>query len=132
LSRSAERSCRPALDQPFDIGFHQDLQDRLRNGLQEIAVAALLQQIGQCHSVIGHWVLKEGSRVKYRNATGAAPPDDHLCFTRAPRSMWWGIPPGARAWLLISTASWHHPLFSPRSSPGISRLGGVKETKGST
>jgi hypothetical protein len=33
-------------DQSFDIGFHQDLQHRLRHGSQEIAVAALLQQLG--------------------------------------------------------------------------------------
>src|SRR4029077_3117312 len=32
-------------DQPFDIGFHQDLQHRLRHGSQEIAVAALPQQL---------------------------------------------------------------------------------------
>jgi len=44
-------------DQPFDIGFHQDLQHCLRHGSQEIAVAALLQQLGQRHSVIGHRVL---------------------------------------------------------------------------
>jgi hypothetical protein len=35
LSRSPLRSCRPA-DQPLDIGFHQDLQHRLRHGSQEI------------------------------------------------------------------------------------------------
>jgi hypothetical protein len=29
-------------DQAFDIGFHQDLQHRLRHGSQKIAVAALL------------------------------------------------------------------------------------------
>jgi hypothetical protein len=33
-------------DQAFDIGFHQDLQHRLRHGSQEIALAALLQQEG--------------------------------------------------------------------------------------
>src|SRR5207247_993946 len=44
-------------DQPFDIGFHQDLQHRLRYGSQEIAVTALLQQLDQRHSLIGHRVL---------------------------------------------------------------------------
>ena len=44
-------------DQPFDIGFHQDLQHRLGHGSQEIAVAALLQQLDKRHSVVGHRVL---------------------------------------------------------------------------
>ena len=44
-------------DQAFDIGFHQDLQHRLRHGSQEIAIAALLQQLDQRHSLIGHRVL---------------------------------------------------------------------------
>jgi hypothetical protein len=48
-------------DQPFDIGFHQDLQHRLRYGSQEIAVAALLQQLDQRHSLIGHRVLGGGA-----------------------------------------------------------------------
>jgi len=47
----------PGADQTFDIGFHQDLQHRLRHGSQEIAVAALLQQLNQRHSVVGHRVL---------------------------------------------------------------------------
>jgi hypothetical protein len=34
-----DRALMPAgADQPFDIGFHQDLQDRLGNGSQEIAL----------------------------------------------------------------------------------------------
>jgi hypothetical protein len=44
-------------DQPLDIGFHQDLQHRLRYGSQEIGVAALLQQLDKRHSVVGHRVL---------------------------------------------------------------------------
>ena len=44
-------------DQPFDIGFHQNLQHRLRYGSQKIAVAALLQQLDQRHSLVGHRVL---------------------------------------------------------------------------
>jgi hypothetical protein len=44
-------------DQALDIGFHQNLQHRLRYGSQEIAVAALLQQLNQRHSVVGHRVL---------------------------------------------------------------------------
>ena len=35
----------PSADQTFDIGFHQDLQHRLRHGSQEISFAALLQQL---------------------------------------------------------------------------------------
>jgi TolB protein len=41
-------------DQPFDIGFHQDLQHGFRHGSQEIAIAALLQQFDKRHSVVGH------------------------------------------------------------------------------
>ena len=44
-------------DQPLDIGFHQDLQHRLRHGSQKIGVAALLQQLDKRHSVLGHRVL---------------------------------------------------------------------------
>ncbi len=47
----------PGADQAFDIGFHQDLQHGLRNGSQEIRVAALLQQLDQRHSFVGHRVL---------------------------------------------------------------------------
>ena len=45
-------------DQALDIGFHQNLQHRLRHGSQEVALAALLQQLGQCHVLLGHWVLR--------------------------------------------------------------------------
>src|SRR4051812_7727392 len=44
-------------DQSFDIGFHQDLQHRLGDGSQEIAIAALLQQFDKRHSLLGHRVL---------------------------------------------------------------------------
>jgi hypothetical protein len=44
-------------DQTFNIGFHQDLQHRLRHGSQEIAIAALLQQLDKRHSFLGHRVL---------------------------------------------------------------------------
>ena len=73
-------------DQPFDIGFHQDLQHRLRHGSQEIAVAALLQQLNQRHSVVGHRVLGRLG-VKRCNSTLADLPGDHLSLTRAPGSM---------------------------------------------
>jgi len=32
-------------DQPFDIGFHRDLQHRLRHGSQEIATSAILSSV---------------------------------------------------------------------------------------
>src|SRR5437764_5963638 len=44
-------------DQAFDVRFHQDLQHRFRHGSQEIAIAALLQQLDKRHSVFGHRVL---------------------------------------------------------------------------
>ena len=47
----------PGADQALDIGFHQDLQHRLRNSSQKIAIAALLQQLGKRYSVVGHRVL---------------------------------------------------------------------------
>jgi hypothetical protein len=90
-------------DQTFDIGFHQDLQHRFRNGSQEIAITALLQQLDQRHSFVGHRVLG-GLWVKrlhlHRNAHL---PDDHPSLTRAPSSMLWGIAPGAR-----SPSNFHH------------------------
>ena len=39
------RSCRPTPIKALDIGFHQDLQHRFRHSSQEIALAALLQQL---------------------------------------------------------------------------------------
>ena len=73
-------------DQPFNVGLHQDLQHCLRHGSQEIAVAALLQQLNQRHSVVGHRVLGQLG-VKRCNSTLAALPGDHLSLTRAPGSM---------------------------------------------
>jgi hypothetical protein len=72
----------PGADQALDIGFHQDLQHRLRHGSQEIPVAALLQQLGQRHSVVGHRVLGQLG-VKHRNSTLAGLPGDHLSLARA-------------------------------------------------
>jgi hypothetical protein len=67
-------------DETLDIGFHQDLQHCLRHRSQEIAVAALLQQLGQRHSVVGHRVLGQLG-VKSRNSTLAGlpgrPPSAH-------------------------------------------------------
>jgi len=37
----------PGPNQPLDIGFHQQLQHRLRDGSQKITLAGLLQQLGQ-------------------------------------------------------------------------------------
>jgi hypothetical protein len=45
-------------DQAFDVGLHQDLQYRLGDGSQEIAIAALLQQLDKRHSLFGHRVLR--------------------------------------------------------------------------
>jgi hypothetical protein len=62
---------------------------------QEISVAALLQQLNQRHSVIGHRILGQVA-VGCRNTTLAGLPGDHLSLTRAPGSKYWGIPPDAR------------------------------------
>jgi len=63
-------------NQPFDIGFHQDLQHAFRHGAQEIRITALLQQLDKRPSVVGHRVLRlaGGSR----KSTLAHLPDDHL------------------------------------------------------
>ena len=82
-------------DQTLDIGFHQDLQHRLRHGSQEIAVAALLQQFDKRHSVVGHRLLGQLG-VKHCTSTLAVLPGDHLPLTPAPGSKYWGIPPDAR------------------------------------
>ena len=37
----------PGADQPLDVGLHQQLQHCLRHGSQKIALASLLQQLGQ-------------------------------------------------------------------------------------
>jgi len=85
----------PGADQAFDIGLHQHLQHCLRHGSQKIAVAALLQQVNQRHSVVGHRVLGQLG-MECGNTTLAALPGDHLSLTRAPGSKYWGIPPDAR------------------------------------
>ena len=64
-------------DQAVHIALHQDLQHRLGDGAQEIAVTGLLQQLGQWQSVLGHRVLRRLG-VKRRNSTLAANPDDRL------------------------------------------------------
>jgi len=89
-------------DQAFDISLHQNLQHRFGHGSQKIAITALLQQVNQRHSVVGHRILG-GSRVKRCNSTLAALPGDHLSLTRAPGSKFWGIPPVAR-----SPSNFHH------------------------
>src|SRR5215472_11644454 len=82
-------------DQAFDIGLHQNLQHRLGHGSQKIAITALLQQVNQRHSVVGHRILG-GSRVKRCNSTLAALPGDHLSLTRAPGSKFSRVLPDAR------------------------------------
>jgi hypothetical protein len=37
----------PGANQPLDVALHQQLQHRLRHGSQKIALASLLQQLGQ-------------------------------------------------------------------------------------
>jgi hypothetical protein len=89
-------------DQAFDISLHQNLQHRLRHGSQKIAIAALLQQVNQRHSVVGHRILG-GSRVKRCNSTLAALPGDHLSLTRVLGSKFSRFPPDAR-----SPPNFHH------------------------
>jgi len=44
------------LSDQVSANTHQDLQHGLRNGSQEVALTALLQQLTKCHSVIGSTV----------------------------------------------------------------------------
>ena len=64
-------------DQALHVRLHQQLQHRLGDGTQEVAVAGLLQQLGQCQSLRGHRGLPR-SQVKPRNPTLAEYPDDRL------------------------------------------------------
>ena len=41
-------------DQAFDIGFHDQLQDSLGNGAQELAPIVFCQKLGQVHVGLGH------------------------------------------------------------------------------
>jgi len=99
-------------DQAFDISLHQDLQHRLRHGSQKIAIAALLQQVNQRHSVVGRRVLG-GSRVKRCNSTLAALPGDHLSLTRAPGSKFSRFPPAARLQPIFHHQRGRYPASAP-------------------
>jgi hypothetical protein len=55
-------------DHAFHIGLHQQLQHRLGERTQEVAVVGLLQQLDQCHPLLGHRVLRR-LRVKRINST---------------------------------------------------------------
>jgi len=52
---------------PLHVRLHQDLQHALRHGPEEVAVAGLLQQLHECHSVVGHrglrWAGGEASQL---------------------------------------------------------------------
>lgn len=73
--RSPNRSKRPAPIKPVHIGLHQDLQDRLGEAAQEVAVVGLLQRLDQCHSVVGLGVLS--AQVEVRKLTLAVSLDGH-------------------------------------------------------
>jgi len=51
----------PGTDQPLVVVLHQQLQHRLGHRSQKIAVAGLLQQLGQHQSLFGHRVLSRAS-----------------------------------------------------------------------
>src|SRR5512144_1053182 len=58
IGQSAVRAFVPAAaDQGFDVGVHDNLQHRLSERTQEIAVIGLLDGFDQRHSVFGHRVL---------------------------------------------------------------------------
>jgi hypothetical protein len=41
-------------DHPLHVRLHQDLEHALGQRAEEVAVAGLLDQVGECHSVVGH------------------------------------------------------------------------------
>ena len=106
----------PGADQALDIGFHQDLQHRLRHGSQEVALAALLQQLGQRHVLLGHRVLG-GLGVKFGNSTVADRPMT-TCRSRARRAPCDGAFRPPRAHRRISTTSEDANDHLPDPRPG--------------
>jgi hypothetical protein len=54
-------------DHALHVRLHQDLQHALHHGPEEVAVAGLLQQLHECHSVVGHrglrWAGGEASQL---------------------------------------------------------------------
>jgi hypothetical protein len=65
----------PGADQALGVGLHEHLQHGLRHRPQEVALAALLERLDECHPVLGHRVLRSGEA---RNPTLAGSPDGHL------------------------------------------------------
>jgi hypothetical protein len=62
-------------DQPLHVRLHQDLEHRLSEAAEEVAVIGLLQRLQKRHPVVGHRVLV--AEVKSDNSTLAAHPDGH-------------------------------------------------------
>jgi hypothetical protein len=71
-------------DQALDVGLHEELQHRLGDGAQEVAFSNLLHELGPCHALLGHRVLRR-VQVKPDNSTLADWPDDHRAGEAAAR-----------------------------------------------
>jgi hypothetical protein len=71
-------------DHALDVGLHQELQHRLGDRTQEVAVVGLLQQLHPCHALLGHRILRR-FQVKRSNSTLAERSDDHLAGDPAAR-----------------------------------------------
>jgi hypothetical protein len=68
-------------DQALDIGFHQQLQNALGYGTKKVAFAALLQELCQWQSILGHRGVLGWDEVS--NSTLTANRGDHLSSTIA-------------------------------------------------
>ena len=109
-------------NQAFDIGLHQDLQHRLGNGSQKIAIAALLQQVNKRHFVVGHRVLG-GLWVKWL----------HLHLSRTfPVTTRRSPPRRAPCYRALRPARAHPPNYrmARPSSSGVTLAGQPKERSG--
>jgi hypothetical protein len=68
-------------DRSFNVGFHQQLQNALGYGTKKVAFAALLQELGQWQSIVGHRGVL--GRDEASNSTLTANRGDHLSSTIA-------------------------------------------------
>lgn len=72
-------------DHTFNVGFHDELKNRLGDGAEEITLVVLLKQLGEGHAGLGHRNLRE-SVVEvgklHRDLTPRWPPRLHRGDTR--------------------------------------------------
>jgi hypothetical protein len=114
---AADDAAERAVMQTFDIGLHQDLQHRFRDSLQEISVAALLQQ--RCfRSSKEKQALKQTLRCRWVQTCPVCVPAAYRTFlARVPRPPQWG------AGFAVKLQPWHSDewctvVLASRAAPG--------------